>query len=244
MDTFILVMPAYNEQDCIEKVTETWMRLIQKYPGSEMLIINDGSKDNTAQKLDSVKPSYKNLTVIHKQNEGHGKTVRRGYDHAVKTAQEWVFQTDSDDQFIPDDFNKLWEARNKSDFIIGFRQKRDDPFHRIVITKIIRFFNALFFGSYILDSNVPYRLMRRSYLERLLAVIPDNLFAPNIFLSILAKKDGQDLINVPITHKERETGSISIVKWTLIKVCLRGLKELILFRFKLPKILRSLKDNK
>jgi len=51
-------------------------------------------------------------------------------------------------------------------------------------------------------------------------------------------------MNIPITHKKRETGSISIVKWTLIKVCLRGLKELIAFRLKLAKTLKLLKETR
>jgi len=244
MDSFILVMPAYNEQDCITKVIENWMRLIKKYPGSEMVVINDGSKDNTADKLDSIKTLYTNLTVVHQENQGHGATVLNGYRYVVKTKHKWVFQTDSDDQFVPEDFDKLWQNRKKSDFIIGFRQNRDDPLHRIIISRTVRLFNLLFFGSPILDANVPYRLMNRSYLNRLISVIPGNLFAPNIFLSILAKKDGQGLMNIPITHKKRETGSISIVKWTLIKVCLRGLKELIAFRLKLAKTLKLLKETR
>ncbi|MCD6460601.1 glycosyltransferase family 2 protein [bacterium] len=234
-------MPAYNEEDCIKKVIDNWMTLIEKYQGSVMVVINDGSKDNTAKELDNIKRAYPNLTVIHKNNEGHGAAVLKGYGYAVSTRHNWVLQTDSDDQFTPDDFNKLWEIRNKSNFIIGYRQNRNDPFHRIIISRLVRFFNLLFFGIKILDANVPYRLMKRDYLKRLLDVIPENLFAPNIFLSILAKKDGQDLMNIPINHKQRKTGSISIVKWNLIKVCLRGVKELILFRLQLQKILRTLK---
>ena len=243
-DNFILVMPAYNEADCIKNVVSSWMRLVDKYQGSRMLVINDGSKDNTKLKLDKISPEFKNLTVIHKNNEGHGATVLKGYAQALKTDHDWVFQTDSDDQFTPDDFSKLWNRRNQSCFILGNRSQRNDPLHRLIITRMVRLFNFIMFGTYIPDANIPYRLIKKDYLSAMLKVLPANLFAPNIFLSILAKKDKQELGNISISHKERETGEISIVKWNLIKVCLRGLKELFLFRKNFRSIMKRLQDEK
>lgn len=241
-DSFIIIMPAYNEEDCISEVVDSWMKLVDQYPWSEMLVINDGSTDKTAEKLDKLNNKHKNLKVIHKNNEGHGPTVRRGYEEAVKTNHNWVFQTDSDDQFLPIDFPKLWGVRQHSNFILGCRIKRQDALHRLVITKMIKWFNAAAFGKLITDVNVPYRLIRREYLSGLLSVLPEGLFAPNIFLSILAAHDNQNLMDVAITHKERETGKVSIVKWKLIKVCLRGLKELFVFRLKLPSKIKKLRE--
>jgi dolichol-phosphate mannosyltransferase len=54
------------------------------------------------------------------------------------------------------------------------------------------------------DSNVPYRLIKGPYLQRLLNSLPEQPFAPNIFLSVLAKRDGQELFEIPIGHKERK----------------------------------------
>lgn len=239
-DTFIIVMPVYNEENCIEKVVRSWMNVVNKHTGSEMLAINDGSKDNTKQILDKLKKEFKNFKVIHKINEGHGTTIVGGYIEATKTPHEWVFQTDSDDQFFAEDFDKLWKQRYKSVFILGDRFKRFDPSHRLIITKINLMLILILFGRYIRDSNVPYRLMRIDYLKKLLSVLPKNLFAPNIFLSILALKDGHDLIAIPISHRERKTGKISIVKWKLIKVCFMVVKELILFRLRLSSILKKI----
>jgi len=229
-DSFILVMPVYNEEGCIKKVIDDWMKIVRKVPGSEMVILNDGSKDNTGKILDTL--DYKGLTVIHKENGGHGDTVYKGYDYAIKmTKHKYVFQTDSDDQFEPEDFWKLWERREESKFIIGFREKRNDPTHRLILTRIIRFFNTLFFGVEIKDANIPYRLMQKDYLKECMRLVPKTVFAPNIMLSIVAARDGQNLMSIPVTHRERETGTISIVKWGLIKSCMRGFKELWQFRF-------------
>ena len=242
-DTFLIIMPAYNEENCIEKVVHSWMtNVINRHPGSEMIVINDGSKDNTRQILDKLKKEFKRFKAIHKINEGHGATIVRGYLESTKTPHEWVFQTDSDDQFFQKDFDKLWRCRHKSNFILGNRLKRFDPLHRLILTKINVMLVAILFGCYIRDPNVPYRLMKIEYLKRLLRLLPKDVFAPNNILSILALKDGRNLISIPISHKERKTGKISIVKWKLIKVCFKMVKDLAFFRLRLPRITKTISD--
>lgn len=66
-------------------------------------------------------------------------------------------------------------------------------------------------------------------------------FAPNIFLAIMAKKSGQELFDIPITHRERVSGTVSIVKWNLWKVCIRSFKELLNFRLELNNKIRAIK---
>ena len=237
-------MPTYNEEACISIVVESWINIINEYPDSEFLVINDGSTDRTKEKLDYLSNKYPKLKVIHKPNGGHGHATLCGYEEAIKTDHTWVFQTDSDGQFTPLDFHKLWEKRHCSNFILGWRLQRNDPFHRIAITKIVRLFNLIFFGIWIKDANVPYRLINKDYLKQLLEFFPNNVFAPNIILSILAKKDGQNLINIPLEHKERSTGTISIMKLNLIKCCLRGMKELSLLRMSFPMIKIKKEDTK
>ncbi|MBI4924700.1 MAG: glycosyltransferase family 2 protein [Bdellovibrio sp.] len=238
-------MPVYNEENCIEKVVCSWMtNVINKHPGSEMLVINDGSKDNTGRILDKLEKKFKRLKVIHKINEGHGATIIRGYIESTKKPHEWVFQTDSDDQFLPEDFDKLWRCRHKSNFILGDRFKRFDPLPRLILTKINVMLIVALFGCYIKDPNVPYRLIKKDYLKKLLSVLPKGVFAPNILLSILALKDGQDLISIPISHKERKTGKMSIVKWKLIKVCFKIVKDLILFRLGFHCLIKKIQIKK
>jgi hypothetical protein len=92
----------------------------------------------------------------------------------------------------------------------------------------------LIYGTYINDANIPFRLYKTSFLRKLLSVLPHPIpFAPNIFLSVLAKKTNQNLFNIPVIHKERETGEVSIRHMKLLKVCWQSLKELILFRVNL-----------
>lgn len=237
-----VVIPVYNEEECIAEVISSWDTFLNDFLGDNytILLINDGSKDNTPAILDSLKPKFKNLQVVHQVNGGHGNAVLNGYHKILEYNTEWVFQVDSDNQFAPEDFPKLWNARNESNFLLGYRQKRYDDFNRLIITRIVRVLNFMLFRCYIPDANIPYRLIKTDYLKKLLSILPDQPFAPNIFLSVLAKRDGNDVKNIPVTHKERETGQVSIIKMTLLKVCIRSAKELINFSMSINSRLRRI----
>ncbi len=239
-------MPAYNEEECIDLVVHNWIDLLNRqFPSdnTRLVVINDGSKDRTGAILDTLKPKYPDkLVVVHQPNGGHGNAVVNGYRHAVALGSDYVFQTDSDDQFITDDFSKLWEKRHQSHFILGYRQIRFDAPARLVITRILRFSLFFIYGTYIRDSNIPFRLINGQYLKKLLEQLPSPPpFAPNIFLAVMARKAGQKTFDIPITHKERQTGTVSILKWKLIKVCMQSFRELAEFRMELGSKVKALK---
>lgn len=241
-----IVMPAYNEEEVIETVVRQWTDLLtRQFPNQDtrLIVVNDGSRDQTGTILDQIKDRYPHLVVVHQPNGGHGNAVVNGYRQAVTLGSEYVFQTDSDDQFVPDDFGKLWAKRSESPFILGYRQVRYDAPARLVITKILQFSIALIYGTFIKDSNIPFRLIRGSFLRRLLAQLPQPTpFAPNIFLSVMAKKAGYNTFDMPIIHKERQTGTVSILKWKLLKVCIQSFKELTQFRLELSRKVKALKQ--
>ncbi|WP_439582565.1 glycosyltransferase family 2 protein [Dyadobacter bucti] len=240
-----IVMPAYNEQDCIEKVVYNWTDFLKnKFPNDNttLIVINDGSKDNTKVLLDQLEQKVSNLTVINQKNGGHGNAVVNGYRKALELDSQYVFQTDSDDQFVSDDFDKLWAKREQSQFILGYREIRHDAGVRLFITKFLRGTISAVYGTFIMDSNIPFRLIKGTFLKKLMDQLPvPEPFAPNIFLSVMAKKSGQQLFDIPITHKDRETGTVSIVKWNLWKVCIRSFKELLRFRLDLNKKVRAIR---
>jgi len=231
----ILVMPAYNEEECVEGVVRAWHTELEKTVNGSfrLVVVNDGSRDRTGALLDELAKSLPNLVPVHQKNGGHGAALYTGYNKAIELGSRFVFQTDSDDQFLSSDFAKLWAQRETSPFLLGNRLRRFDPLHRLVITRIMRTFLFFIFGAWLVDANIPFRLIRTDYLRRLLARLPSGLFAPNIFLTVLAARDGRNLGHIPVTHIERATGEVTIVRWKLIKVCLRSARELFLFRLSL-----------
>ncbi|WP_338876113.1 glycosyltransferase family 2 protein [Spirosoma sp. SC4-14] len=240
-----IVMPAYNEEEVIDVVVKQWTDLLaRQFPteNTRLIVVNDGSRDKTGAILDQIKSKYPKLIVVHQPNGGHGNAVVNGYRQAIALDSEYVFQTDSDDQFITDDFGKLWARRHESPFILGYREERYDAPARLVITRILRLSIAFIYGTYIMDSNIPFRLIRGSFLKKLLAQLPTPTpFAPNIFLAVMAKKAGCNTFDIPITHKERQTGTVSILKWKLLKVCIQSFKELAQFRLDLSGKVKELK---
>lgn len=234
MITLSLVMPVYNEQDCIAQVVGDWMGELRRHFSDDafrFIIINDGSRDGTGAILDQLAQQYAPLMVVHQTNSGHGVSVYNGYRKALDMGSEYIFQTDSDNQFEASDFGLLWQARTQSPFILGQRKIRYDAFARLVITRIVILINLLLFWVYIPDANIPYRLMRGEYLRRLMQQMNFVPFIPNIFLSVLARRESTPLLSIPVVHKERKTGTVSILRWKLIKVCFQCTWQLVKLRF-------------
>jgi glycosyltransferase involved in cell wall biosynthesis len=240
----VIVIPAYNEEACIKEVIPHWIKGISQFVETDkfkLLVVNDGSKDQTGKLLDELSGDFPNLIVKHQLNGGHGNAVVNGYKLAVEMNPKYVFQTDSDDQFEVNDFIKFWEKRDQSEFILGFREVRhDDPF-RLLITRILKFSLLFIYGVYIKDANIPFRLIKTSFLDKLIKSLPiQTPFAPNIFISVMAKKANQEIFNIPVIHRERETGVVSIRHFKLLKVCWQSFKELLDFRIKLNKIVKDI----
>jgi dolichol-phosphate mannosyltransferase len=125
---------------------------------------------------------------------------------------------------------------------LGYRQIRFDAPARLLITRILKSTIFLAYGTFINDANIPFRLIQGSYLKKLLEQLPNpEPFAPNIFLAVMAKKAGQKTFDIPIVHKERMTGTVSILKWKLLKVCMQSFRELLQFRLELNSKVRAIK---
>lgn len=232
MTRLAIVMPAYNEEACIEKVATAWIELLKDNfsKSGSLIVVNDGSRDSTGKILDALLEKHDELVVIHKENSGHGSSLFVGYERALQDGYDWVFQVDSDDQFVPGDFLKLWERRDESQVILGIRENRDDPFDRLMISRMLRFLIVGLFGVYVPDPNIPFRLFKSEVLAQMLKHIDRSVFAPNIFLSIISRSLGYDTLNIPVSHLRRRTGQVSIVGKRILKACVQSFFQLIRLR--------------
>ena len=219
------IIPIYNEEKIIQKVINELIIKTKSF-NRKIILINDGSKDNTISKLKKYKHN-KNIKIINKKNEGHGKTVIRGYKFAIKNKCDYVFQLDSDDQFFTSEIKKLIKPKYKQKLIIGKRYNRKDQFLRIVITKIMKMVVFFSHGVMIKDANSPFRLIESNFLKTNLRKIEKSII-PNILISIIACKN-KKIKFVNVKHKERETGEVSIKKFKLLIFCIKSLKEIIFF---------------
>ena len=114
MDTLYIVIPAYNESENIKRTIEEWCPVVEKHNGggaSRLVIINDGSRDDTYEIASAECETHPLLTVLMKPNGGHGSTVLYGYRYALENGADYIFQTDSDGQTDPAEFEKFWQIR-------------------------------------------------------------------------------------------------------------------------------------
>lgn len=166
MDKLYIIIPAYNEEETIKSVIAQWHPMVEGIgPESRLVVIDDGSQDNTYKIASELKDAYPQLTVLTKENQGHGPTVLRGYRYAIRHGADYVFQTDSDGQTLPSEFSRFWRNRKKCGILIGYRRKRGDGASRVFVTKVLRMTLLAIFGVWVKDANSPYRLMQCSQLR-------------------------------------------------------------------------------
>jgi glycosyltransferase involved in cell wall biosynthesis len=230
--TLSVVMPAYNEEGAIADATaEVREWVLDKIPGSELVVVDDGSRDRTGAILDGIAAVDPRVRVIHKPNGGHGPALRTGIDAA---AGDRLFLIDSDRQIPLDAFQPLWAAvESGKDAAFGIRTRRQDPVIRLWLTRVVRNVLPLLFGARITDANIPFKLLRRSIWESARPLIPPDTLAPSLFLAVFAAARGFDVAYLPVPHRERQTGTVSIRRWRLLKFCARAFRQLVAFRVRL-----------
>ena len=225
-----LVMPVYNEEECIYDVVCSWLDIFLRLKIDFLIIIlNDGSTDGTKAALSRFS-SNDRINIVNKENSGHGSTILMGYRQAVKHAK-WVFQCDSDDEMKPENFHTLWEKREEFDALFGIRESRSQKVCRKFISAVSRFTIRLLFGGSVTDVNTPYRLIRSDVLKKIVVQMPQNLFAPNIVISGLLARKKTRIYNYPVPHHGRKTGTVSIRRWKLCKAAVTALFQTIYCSF-------------
>ncbi len=219
MDTLFIVIPAYNEEANIERVIKDWYPIVEKIGnGSRLVIMDDGSKDSTYRIMKEQAKELPAFEPITKPNSGHGATVLYGYRYAVEAGADYVFQTDSDGQTLPEEFWPFWEQRTSYDMVIGHRKGRQDGFSRVFVTKTLKFVLWLCFHVGITDANTPFRLMNASVLKEQLKLVPENFNLSNVMISVIYAKKHLKVKYMPVTFRPRQGGVNSINMKRIIRI--------------------------
>ena len=219
-----IVLPAHNEAENLPKLVGE----INSYMNTsgwdyEIIIVNDGSTDNTRNILESLQKSDDHIKAVHHlKNQGYGAALRSGFSAATK---EWIFLTDSDLQFNIKELSRLAEHTDKYDIVIGYRKNRQDHFIRKVNATIFNLAVNLLFGLWIRDIDCAFKLMRREITDK--ADLESSGALISTELLVRARRLGYKIKQIPVTHYPRLSGQSSGGN---IKVILRAVKEILLFR--------------
>ena len=240
MEKLYIIIPAYNEKDNIKQVINDWYPIVEKIGDeSRIVIINDGSTDNTLNILKKEEKKRKQLIILNKENGGHGDTLIYGYKYAIKNKADYIFQTDSDGQTNPLEFEDFWNERKKYDAIIGNRIDRKDGNDRIFIEKILCFILKIIFHVNIPDSNAPFRLMNTKKVDDYIKFMPEHYNLPNVILTVCFKYFNESLLFIPISFKPRQAGKNSINIKKIIKIGVHAIKDF----YNIKKKLKEVSDN-
>lgn len=196
--------PAYNDGGTIASMVITALRTLAKVTDDyEVVVVNDGSGDYTAEVLEELARQYPPVRVIHHAgNRGYGAALRTGFAAARK---EWVFYTDGDAQYDPHELAALVGALSDGvDIVNGYKIVRHDPLHRVVIGRLYHHIVRIAFGFRLRDVDCDFRLIRR----RLFDEIPLESDTGTICLEMVKKFQdaGYRFAEVPVHHFHRAYG--------------------------------------
>ena len=223
----LLIIPAYNEEKCILNTCQNIIDYNKKNNTKfDILVINDGSKDNTLKILKDNNISHVNL--IH--NLGIGGAVQTGYKYAYENDYDIAVQFDGDGQhdvnYVKDIANPL--IKNSADMIIGSRfiNKDSSDFKssksRQLGIKLISFFIKLVTHKKIYDTTSGFRAVNKKVIKEFANEYPIEYPEPITTTELLKK--GYKVDEVPVSMNERKNGKSSIHSWKnvyyMINVCL------------------------
>ncbi|MBF6613208.1 MAG: glycosyltransferase family 2 protein [Chloroflexi bacterium] len=196
--------PAYNDAGTIASMVlaalHTCARLTDDY---EVIVVNDGSTDYTAEVLSDIASRYERLRIItHTQNRGYGGALRTGFKSASK---ELIFYTDGDAQYDAHELAMLLPAmRPEVDIVQGYKIARHDPLFRIVIGKVYHWMVRFAFGLHVRDTDCDFRLIRKSALDRI--ELRSTTGSITVELVKKLQASGAVFAEVPVRHYHRAYG--------------------------------------
>ena len=231
MDSLYIVMPAYNEAENIRSVVKSWYPLLSgKSDTSRLLIADSGSTDKTSEILLTLKKEYPQLELLSNTDKQHGPKVIALYDYAIKNGGDYIFQTDSDGQTNPEEFEAFWEMRHSYDAILGHRNERGDGKSRAFVEHVVCFLLRLYFGVKVPDANAPFRLMKSELVEKYLYRLPKDYNLPNIMLTTFFAHYEEKITFKTVTFKPRQAGVNSVNIPRIIKIGWKALGDFRRFK--------------
>lgn len=148
------------------------------------------------------------------RNLGHGPAVLAGYRHALGEHPDFVLGVDGDGQFHGSDLRRvLVLLLDEAHAVSGVRRFRQDPWFRMIMTRLLRGYVHFSFGVAARDPNCPLRGYDATLLQGLLAALPQDCLIPNLYLTVVASRRGLTLLEVDVGHRVRRGSSAQGTTW-------------------------------
>lgn len=215
-----IFFPAYNEEANIEEAVLDAIKVAKKITKDyEIIVIDDGSKDKTAEIIDNLKKKYHQIKPVHQNNQGYGGAVWAGINNSKK---DLIFFSDSDLQFDLSELEKFIPYSEKYDAVFGYRSPRCDPFMRLANAWGWKVLGRLLLGVKIKDIDCAFKLFNKSVFQKIDSVNSRGATF-SVELIYRMQKENLKIKELPVSHFPRRAGSPTGAK---LSVILRAFKEI------------------
>ena len=208
VETLSVFMPAYNEEKNVGKTIEQVLKVLQtlNLRSYEVIVVNDGSKDNTAGVVEEWEKKDKHVKLVnHDQNKGYGEAVKTGIYSAK---YDFLVFIDSDGQFDFSDITKFIDRIESEnvDIVVGYRVNRKDS--------LMRIFNGwgwtqlanILFGLGVKDVDCAFKLFDRKVIDTIPHLESTRGAMINPELLAKSKKANFKIVQVGVRHLPRIEG--------------------------------------
>jgi glycosyltransferase involved in cell wall biosynthesis len=216
-----IIVPAYNEENTIEAVLSRLLKVCQSLPSCEIIVIDDGSTDSTAEKVER----FSSVRLVRQKNQGKGAALRTGLN--VSDGDIIVIQ-DADLEYHPEDIPQLIEPilSGKADAVYGSRFKGNMDgmsFSHNIGNRIISLSTKLLFGVSVTDVMTGHKAFRRKIFNP--TPFKENGFTVEIEITARILKNHWRLTEIPIVYSYRKHGVAKINYTDGLRCLLKAIRE-------------------
>jgi glycosyltransferase involved in cell wall biosynthesis len=224
--------PCYNEEKNIKNTIQKTIPILKEITDKwEIILINDGSKDNTGKILEEIQSEYpKQIKIItHNPNRGYGAALKSGLYNA---SYQWITFTDSDGQFDFSEISKLIKKQQETqaDLVIGYYLSRQVSKAAILTSKIWELIVFILFGLKVTDIDCAFKLINKKVVDTIPRLEAERGAFISSELLIKSKKSGFKIAEVGVHHYPRIEGKAT---GRSLKVILKSFSDLFRLWFKI-----------
>jgi len=206
-------LPVYNEAATIGGILQEFYERVAVPYHAKLLVCEDGSTDDSREVLGRLAKTLPMELVVGPDRKGYDGAVRDGLK---RVTSDYVFFTDSDGQYDPGEFERIWNARDSYDMVIGRKDHREEKFYRTLLSRGFHMLVKAFTSVPLRDMDCGFRLIRRETVETVLPEVHSLRYSFWAEFSIVTYRKGLRILEVPVTHRASVRGGTSIYSWNRI----------------------------